>query len=247
MTALVEVRALAVGYDSRPVVEGLDFAVEPGQRVGVLGPNGGGKTTLFRALLGELAPRQGSVSVRGRAGVVAQTDRSRLDLPVSALAVVLLGTIALRPWWRHTRRSDRRRAAHALQTVGLADVAEATFGELSGGQRQRVLIARALAQDARVLLLDEPFTGLDNASRERLERLIDDLAGDGRALLIATHDVAQAASWDRVLCLNRRQMAFGAPADALSARVLEATYGQTVVRLADGEHALAIVDDHGCR
>jgi ABC-type Mn2+/Zn2+ transport system ATPase subunit len=246
MAAVVEAQQLAVGYGSRAVLEGVDFTVQRGQRVGILGPNGGGKTTLFRVLLGELAPWHGSVSVRARIGVVAQTDRSRLDLPVSALDVVLLGTIPLRPWWRHTRRSDRRRATDALQRVGLAGAADAGYGELSGGQRQRVLIARALAQDAEVLLLDEPFTGLDTASRDRLERLIDDLAGDGRTLMIATHDIAQTASWDRVLCLHQRQIAYGPPAVALSASVLEATYGQAVVRLAGGEGALAVVDDHGC-
>jgi ABC-type Mn2+/Zn2+ transport system ATPase subunit len=246
MSAVVEVQGLAVGYGSRPVLDGVAFMVDGGQRVGVLGPNGGGKTTLFRVLLGELAPWRGSVRVRARIGVVAQTDRSRLDLPVSALDVVLLGTIPLRPWWRHTRRSDRRRAVAALQRVGLVDAADAGFGELSGGQRQRVLIARALAQDASVLLLDEPFTGLDTPSREQLERLIDDLAADGRTLMIATHDIAQTASWDRVLCLHHRQIAYGPPALALSARVLEATYGQAVVRLADGEATLAVLDDHGC-
>jgi ABC-type Mn2+/Zn2+ transport system ATPase subunit len=242
---LVEVRELTVGYDTRPVLEGVDFRIDAGQRLGVLGPNGGGKTTLFRALLGELSPRHGSVRTRGRIGVVAQTERSRLDLPVSARDVVLLGTIAARPWWRQAGRRDRRNADAALETVGLAELGGDQFGELSGGQRQRVLIARALAQQAEVLLLDEPFAGLDRTSAQRLEQLIDRLAAEGRAVLIATHDIAQTAGWDRVLCLNRRQMAFGPPAVALTARVLEATYGQSVVQLPDGR-ALAVTDHHHC-
>jgi ABC-type Mn2+/Zn2+ transport system ATPase subunit len=217
-----------------------------GARVGVLGPNGGGKTTLFRVLLGELEPWRGSLHVRGRLGVVAQTERSRLDLPVSARDVVLLGTIAARPWWRHAGRRDRRNADAALETVGLADRAGVAFGALSGGQRQRVLIARALVQEARVLLLDEPFTGLDTSSAQRLERLIHELAAGGCAVLIATHDIAQTAAWDRVLCLHHRQVAFGAPANVLTADVLESTYGQAVVRLPGGERALAVTDHHHC-
>jgi len=113
--------------------------------------------------------------------------------------------------------------------VGLADQARATFGDLSGGQRQRVLVARALVQDADVVLLDEPFTGLDSVSAERLEGLLVRLAGEGRALLIATHDVEQARRWDRVLCLNGRQVAFGPPAATLSLQVLEETYGADLV------------------
>ena len=222
------------------------FAVDAGQRIGVLGPNGGGKTTLFRALLGELEPWRGSLRTHGRLGVVAQTERSRLDLPVSAHDVVLLGTIAGRPWWRSARRRDRRAAHAALATVGLADRTSVGFGELSGGQRQRVLIARALAQEARVLLLDEPFTGLDATSAQRLEHLIEALAAEGRAVLIATHDIAQAAAWDRVLCLHHHQVAFAAPAVALTADVLQQTYGHAVVQLADGRRAVTSVDHHRC-
>lgn len=243
-STLVDVRGLAVGYDRVPVLEDVDFYVEAGQRVGVIGPNGGGKTTLFRTLLGELSPWRGQVIAEGRIGVVAQTERSRLDLPVSARDVVLLGTIAQRPWWRHPGRKDRLAADSALDTVGLAEQSNASFGELSGGQRQRVLIARALAQQARILLLDEPFSGLDTISAERLTRLLDDLAGEGRALLIATHDIAQAASWDRVLCVHNRQIAFGEPADTLTADILSKTFGGAVVRLADGTQTLAIVDEH---
>ena len=141
-------------------------------------------------------------------------------------------------------RSDRRRALRALARVGLEHVAGARFGELSGGQRQRVFVARAIVQDARVLLLDEPFTGVDPSSAELLEALLAELAGEGRGILIATHDLDQVRGWDEVLCLNRRQVAFGAPAGTLTRPVLEATYGGAIVALPGESGLLGILPAH---
>jgi ABC-type Mn2+/Zn2+ transport system ATPase subunit len=226
---LMRAEGLAAGYGGAPVLRDVAFHLHGGQRIGVLGPNGGGKTTLFRVLLGELRPLAGRLVAPPRCGVVPQTERSRLDFPVSALDVALMGAVSRLPWWRRPGREDRRRARAALDTVGLREHADATFGDLSGGQRQRVLVARALVQDAPVLLLDEPFTGLDALSAERLEALLARLAAEGRGVLIATHDVDQARAWDAVLCLNRRQLAFGPPGVALGRDVLEATYGGAIV------------------
>ena len=175
----------------------------------MLGPNGGGKTTLFRALLGELPFRSGEVVLDGRPAYVPQTERARLDFPVSAHDVALMGAYGRTPWFKRVSKADRRGAEAALDRVGLADRAGDRFGTLSGGQRQRVLIARALVQDARVLLLDEPLSGVDRAERDADRARLRRAAGRGARVLVATHDVAQARAWNRVLCLHGGQVAFG--------------------------------------
>jgi ABC-type Mn2+/Zn2+ transport system ATPase subunit len=228
---LVEAAGLGAGYDGSLAVSEVTFSLLAGQRLALLGPNGGGKTTLLRALLGELRPAAGTLRVNTSCGTVPQTERSRLDYPVSALDVATMGALSRLPWWRRPGRRDRETAALALERVGLGALSGETFGKLSGGQRQRVLIARGLVQDARVLLLDEPFTGLDRPSAQGLEMLIGELAAEGRAIVIATHDLEQARHWDLVLCLNGRQVAYGDPAEVLDRSVLEATYGGAIVEI----------------
>jgi ABC-type Mn2+/Zn2+ transport system ATPase subunit len=237
----VRIEGLSGGY--RPgelVLRDVSFSLEPGTIAAVLGPNGGGKTTLFRALLGELPERRGEVALDGAAAYVPQTDRTRLDFPVSALDVVMMGAYARTPAWRRVGRADRAAARAALERVGLDGERRHRFGALSGGQRQRVLIARALLQDSPVFLLDEPLTGVDAASAARIDSTFEELRAEGRVLLVATHDVVQARRWDRVVCLNGEQVAFGAPADVLTTDVLRRTYGSELVVLESGQRAVAV-------
>jgi ABC-type Mn2+/Zn2+ transport system ATPase subunit len=241
---LLDVNDVATAYGTDPpVFEDVSFELRSGERIAVLGPNGGGKTTLFKLLLGELPPVAGRISAAGSFAYVPQTERSRLDYPVSALDVALMGTLSRLPWWRRPRRRDRALALASLDRVGLAGQADAQFGDLSGGQRQRVLVARALVQDAPILLLDEPFTGVDRPSEQLLDALLIELAAEGRGILAATHDLEHARSWDTVLCLNRRMVAFGAPADVLTAEVLGETYGADIVLL-DEDARPAIMPPH---
>jgi manganese/iron transport system ATP-binding protein/manganese/zinc/iron transport system ATP- binding protein len=241
----VQTRELRGGYvRGVDVLGGVTFAVAPGEIAAVLGPNGGGKTTLFRALLGELPFRTGSVELAGRPAYVPQTDDARLDFPVSAHDVALMGAYGRTSWYRRVSRADRSRAEAALARVGLADRAGARFGTLSGGQRQRVLIARALVQDSPVLLLDEPLSGVDHPSAVQIETVFAELRAEGRALLVATHDVGQARAWPRVLCLNHGQVAFGAPEDALTTDVLRATYGDELVILDGAGQAVTVSHHH---
>ena len=237
----VAVNGLALGYGREPVLRDVDFEAGRGASVCVLGPNGGGKTTLFRALVNDLRPLAGTVALAGPPAYLAQSERTRLDFPVSAMDVALMGSLAGGRWWLPPRRSERLAARSALERVGLGDHAGARFGELSGGQRRRVLLARALTQDAAVILLDEPFAGVDPASADQMSALFGELCAEGRTLLLSTHDVQSARDFDLVLCLNGRQVAFGEPGSTLTRAVLETTYGSELVVLDDGDEPLRAI------
>jgi manganese/iron transport system ATP-binding protein/manganese/zinc/iron transport system ATP- binding protein len=244
VTPAVLAEDLSAGYGGRAVLSGVSFAADPGQTVCVLGPNGGGKTTLFRALIGELDPLAGRVSLSGRPAYVAQTERTRLDFPVSAFDVALMGGLANGRWWLPPRRAERTAARAALERVGLASEGDSAFGELSGGQRQRALLARALVQDSPVLLLDEPLAGVDPASAQLIDGVFEQLRAEGRTLLVSSHDVEGARGFDRVLCLNRRQVAFGPPAEALDRASIEATYGRELIVLDEPGGSRAVTLHH---
>ncbi|WP_250031203.1 metal ABC transporter ATP-binding protein [Paractinoplanes maris] len=238
---------MSVGYDRTPVLTHVDLELEPGQRLILVGPNGAGKSTLIKSVLGLVPVLAGSATVlgrhpaaaRGRAGYVPQIDTLDADFPVSVRQVVMMGRYRSIGWWRPARAADRRAVAEALELVGLADRAAHRFGTLSGGQRQRVLLARAIAAEPRLLLLDEPFNGVDAVSQEAIIRVLRELAAAGTALVLSTHDLTVARELADLVCLiNGRQWAVGAPSATLTASRLREAYGGHAVDLPDGSTML---------
>jgi manganese/iron transport system ATP-binding protein len=238
---------VSAAYRRDPVLHGVTGSVAPGGALALIGPNGSGKTTLIRSILGLVPVVAGSIEVlgttpvraRGCVAYVPQADVLDSQFPVDALGVVLMGRYRSIGWLRRPGRDDRERAMAALAEVGLADRAGERFGMLSGGQRQRVLLARAVAQEARLLLLDEPFNGVDTTTTDLVLDVLERLRADGVAVVLSTHDlsVAHLACGDACL-LNGRQIAFGPIDEALTAELLRETYGRSAVVLAGGSTIL---------
>jgi ABC-type Mn2+/Zn2+ transport system ATPase subunit len=211
-------RGVGVRYGSTVALEGVSVSLDPGELVALVGPNGAGKSSLLRAVLG-LVPCTGEV-VLGDVAFVPQRQDVDLDFPITVEQVVAAGRRPFRRW--RPRREDRQAVARALARVGLDGLERRGLGSLSGGQAQRVFIARALAQEAGVLLLDEPLTGVDAATTQSLLELFARLAGDGAALLVSTHDLELVRrAFARCIALNRRVVGDGDPGDVLGPAGLE--------------------------
>ena len=234
---LLEVRDLAVAHGEVLAVSGVSFSLDPGDLVAVVGPNGAGKSSLFAGLLG-LAPMRGEVTRRGPYAYVPQHGPGQRSFPATATRRRADGRLRTRAVVPAAGGAGAGRALAALARVGLADRACDAFGTLSGGQRQRVLLARALVQRGDVLLLDEALAGVDAVSEAAILRALDEERAEGRAVLMATHDLAFARERaSQVLLVNGRQFAFGPPASALTGERLRAAYGSRLV-LVDGQVAL---------
>lgn len=219
----------AIGYGGVTVLRDVDLSVAPGEVLALVGPNGAGKTTLIKAVVGLASLTAGAVAATEPIGYVPQAGTLDPAFPVSALQVVLMGRYRALGWWRPTGRADRRAALDALDRVGLAARARDRFGLLSGGQRQRVLVARALVASPRLLLLDEPFNGVDAVSQEAILSVLSDLRATGCAIVISTHDLDLARSLAQTIGLmNGRLHAAGPPETTLTPELLRAAYGGLV-------------------
>ena len=246
----LKVEGLSVRFNGTEALRGISFDLPAGRRLAVVGPNGAGKTTLFKVIAGILRPAAGSVRIFGHGPggdtcIAYVPQRSQLDLsfPVTAAEVVMMGRIREIGLLRWPRRADWEVVLRALDRVGMADAASRQIGELSGGQQQRVFLAQALAQEAELILLDEPFTGLDFPSMESLFAILDELQAAGVTEIISTHDLNLAAEkFSHVLLVNRRLIAVGSPAQVLTRPHLMAAYGGHVHRLPEGEGMLIVTD-----
>ena len=250
----LEVRDLWAGYPGQsPAIEAVDVRVPAGELVGLIGPNGAGKSTLIKAILGLIEPLRGQALAFGRPAGEARSEIAYMpqveemdwEFPVSVRDIVLMGRYGgIRPF-RRWSRGDRRSAAEALERVGLGGLDGRQVGRLSGGQRRRVLMARAIARGARLLLLDEPFAGLDAAVQHDLIVILDQLAHEGRSILVATHDLSCVAnSCDEAVCINRRVIASGPPSQVLTEEVLTQTFQRHLLSIADGGVLRVAQDEH---
>jgi ABC-type Mn2+/Zn2+ transport system ATPase subunit len=243
---VLEVQNLTVRYNGHTALEGVSFAVQAGDRVAVVGPNGSGKSTLFKAMVGLVSSRAGRVEIGGaELGYVSQRSAVDWSFPVTVHDVVMMGRIGKMGWLRPQRPKDREIVQRCLAQVGMADLANRQIGELSGGQQQRVFIARALAQEATVILMDEPFTGVDAPSQEAILDILDRLHGQGVTLLVSTHDLTLAVErFDRLVLLNRHLIAYGTPREVITSQSLAAAYGGQALWRGD-DYAL-VLGDIGC-
>jgi manganese/iron transport system ATP-binding protein len=248
---VVEFRAVTIRYgDGRPALEDTSFTLTRGERVAIVGPNGAGKSTLLKAIAGILTPSTGSVDVYGAVagmhiciGYVPQRSQVDWNFPVTVSDVVLMGRVARIGLLRQAGRDDRRLVAESLAQVGMSELSGRQIGELSGGQQQRVFIARALAQEAELLLMDEPLTGLDVPAQEAIFNILDLLRARGMTVLVSTHDLQLAADrFDRLMLLRRRIIGFGSAAEVLTPANLRQAYGSHMTVIAAPEGVLALGD-----
>lgn len=246
---VLDVQHITVRYNGRAALEDVTFHLHESERVAVVGPNGAGKSTLFKVVAGVLPPTSGEVKVFGSRpgghvciGYIPQRSQVDWNFPVTVADVVMMGRSAkLGPLnWPHKR--DWEHVSHALETVDISNLAARQIGQLSGGQQQRMFIARALAQEAELMLMDEPLTGLDTPSQEGILDLLDRLKKEKVTVMVATHDLDQAAThFDRIMLLNHQLVAFGQPGDALHTDNLLKAYGGKL-KPVDGQNILSMDD-----
>ena len=237
---------VTVEFDGVRALNEVTFSAGPACLMGVVGPNGAGKSTLFNVISGLLPPHEGRVLVHGRAldnsrgelAYVPQSEKVNWRLPMTAYNLTMLGRTRKIGWLRRPRRADRDAVRDALEQVGMWDRRDSQVGDLSGGQRQRVFVARALAQKADILLLDEAFSGVDPASQETLVTLLHELRDEGKTILLSSHDLEHVAHYcDECLCINIHVCACGAPADVLTEDVMLELYGPYGARPVHGSGA----------
>ena len=243
---VVQARNVTVSYEHRTVLRSVGFELPAGTLTGIVGPNGAGKSTLIKAILGLVALDAGQISIfgrpvddcRDRLAYVPQKQSIDWDFPVTVFDVVLMGRYGRMGLFGRPSHDDRQRAAAALEKVGMETFRGRHIRQLSGGQQQRVFLARALCQEADILLLDEPFGGVDAATETAIFRLIDELTSAGKTLLVVNHDLSILDRFDAVMLLNQRIVAYGPTAETATADNLRRAYGGRLSLLDQAEAVL---------
>ena len=249
----LHVERLTAGYPgNRHAVDDVSFRVETGERVAIIGPNGAGKSTLFQAIVGVLSFTHGHIAIYGEdchsshsnVGYVPQQSAIDWSFPASVFDVVLMGRSRHIGWFRLARKQDREIVYDILDHLSLGDLAKRQISELSGGQRRRVFIARALAQDTRIMVLDEPFTGVDQTAEQEIIDTLDILTKHSITILLSTHHMQSAAlHFDKVLILRQKVLAYGTPNEVLTAENLLAAFGAAAPVLHHGSDLLMFSKD----
>lgn len=233
-TSPLSIHDMTVAYHRRPVLWDFDYNAPPGNLIAIVGPNGAGKSTLIKAVLNLVPTVSGQVSFfgepyrkqRGRVGYVPQRSSVDWDFPVNALEVVTMGLYRKIGWFRPVTKKYTQKAMAALDRVGMADYAMRQISQLSGGQQQRVFLARALAQEADLYLMDEPFAGVDAATERAIVSVLRELKESGRTAMVVHHDLQTVAEYfDEVVLLNMRLIASGPVKEVFTEEKLRATYG----------------------
>lgn len=249
--ARLELKNVTVGYNGSPALKDVSLQIPHGARVAVVGPNGAGKSTLFKVLVGLLPIQKGQILVHGLplgdhqdcVAYVPQREEIDWRFPATVEDVVLMGRFGRLGWFKRPAQRDRQLAAQSLEQMGIAHLANTAIGDLSGGQQQRVFLARALAQEPHILLMDEPFTGVDASTQEVTLSLLEQLEMEQVTILISTHDLNLAAErFKQVLLLNRRLISFGTPAEVFTPASLSQAFGEKILFLPGG----GVVVDECC-
>ena len=246
---VLNVKNVTVRYNGRKALEDITFHLHESERVAVVGPNGAGKSTLFKVVAGVMPPTSGEVKIfgsrpRGHVCIGYIPQRSQVDwnFPVTVADVVMMGRSAKLGPLNFPHKRDWEHVDHALETVDLVNLSKRQISQLSGGQQQRMFIARALAQEAELMLMDEPLTGLDAPSQEGILNLLDRLKQEKVTVMVATHDLEQASThFDRIMLLNHRIVAFGEPDIVLQTENLLKAYGGRLRSTESGN--IVTVDD----
>jgi manganese/iron transport system ATP-binding protein len=245
--ARLEIQGINVTYFNKLVLEDVTFSVPHGERVAVVGPNGAGKSTLFKALVGLLPIKNGQILIHGLplghhqdcVAYVPQREEVDWRFPVSVEDVVMMGRFGKVGWFRSLSKTDHEVVARSMDQMGILALAKRPIGDLSGGQQQRVFLARALAQEPHILLMDEPFTGVDVSTQEVMFALLDELKKEKVTVMVSTHDLNMAGQrFDRILLLHRKLVAYGKPEEVFTREHVREGFGGQVLFLQDA----AVID-----